>query len=68
MILNHGMSIEQSVKDVIEKSSVYLGYKILWCLSLFLNGKKFPQGNMKEKRWRQYVSDIVEYITNESIL
>ena len=31
-----------------EKSQFYLGYKILWVLRLFLNGKKFPQGNIPE--------------------
>jgi len=25
-----------------EKSQYYLGYKILWVIRLFLNGKKFP--------------------------
>ena len=25
-----------------EKSQIYLGYKILWMIRLFLNGKKFP--------------------------
>ena len=29
-----------------EKSQLYLGYKVLWIIRLFLNGKKFPQGNI----------------------
>ena len=29
-------------KRQIEKSQIYLGYKILWVIRLFLNGKKFP--------------------------
>jgi hypothetical protein len=32
----------------IEKSQVYLGYKLFWVIKLILNGKKFPHGNIKE--------------------
>ena len=43
----------------IEKSSVYLGYKIFWTIKLFLGGKKFPYGNIKETKWRTYIHDII---------
>jgi hypothetical protein len=43
----------------IEKSQVYLGYKLFWVIRLYLNGKKFPQGNIKANKWRAYVHDIV---------
>ena len=51
-----------------EKSQIYLGYKILWVIRLFLNGKKFPQGNIPDKRWRQYVYEIVDCITQKNIM
>jgi len=50
------------------KSEVYLGYKILWVIKLFLGGRKFPYGNIKETKWRTYIHDIVEFITTEKIL
>lgn len=46
-----------------EKSQIYLGYKILWVIRLFLNGKKFPEGNIPEPRWRKYVHEIVDCIS-----
>ena len=46
-----------------EKSQIYLGYKILWIIRLFLNGKKFPQGNIVTPKWRKYVLEIVDCIT-----
>ena len=67
----------QSLKDChpdsdfhkqIEKSQVYLGYKILWTLKLFLSGKKFPNGNIKESKWRTYIHDIISFICTKDIL
>jgi hypothetical protein len=46
-----------------EKSHLYLGYKILWVIRLFLNGKKFPSGNIPQMRWKNYVHEIVDCIS-----
>jgi len=43
----------------IERSKIYLGYKLLWVIKLFINGKKFPYGTIREHKWRVYVNDIV---------
>lgn len=51
-------------KQRIEKSLTYLGYKILWVLHLFIDGKKFPTGNIKDKMWRAYIQDIIEFLSN----
>lgn len=51
-----------------EKSQYYLGYKILWVIRLFLNGKKFPHGNINETQWRNYVREIVDCISKENIM
>ena len=41
-------SADKNRKYEIEQSSFYIGYKLLWILSLFLKGKKFPQGDLME--------------------
>lgn len=35
---------------------------------MFMEGKKFPAGNLSELRWRYYVMDIVRFFTNEKFL
>lgn len=55
-------------KSKIEQSAIYLGYKLFWLIRLFLHGKKFPQGNIKETKWRSYVHDIVQFLSNPQIL
>ena len=37
-------------------------------IRLYLNGKKFPQGNIKEAKWRAYVHDIVQFLSSTEIL
>lgn len=46
-------------KKQVEQSQIYLGYKILWIIRLFIDGKKFPQGNIREKKWRSYIHDVI---------
>ena len=55
---------ESEEKSKIERSAIYLGYKLFWLIRLFLHGKKFPQGNIKESKWRSYVHDIVQFLSN----
>lgn len=52
----------------VEKSQFYLGYKILWVIRLFLNGKKFPQGNIPTQQWRRQVHEIVDCITSKNVM
>jgi len=49
-------------KEKVEKSQIYLGYKILWVIRMFLNGLKFPHGTIKTSRWRTYIHDIIELV------
>lgn len=51
-----------------EKSQLYLGYKILWVIRLLLNGKMFPQGNIPDRRWKNYVYQIIECISEKNIM
>ena len=55
-------------KQQIERSQTYLGYKILWILNLFLDGRKFPTGSIREPMWRSYLHDIIEFLTNQDYL
>lgn len=51
-----------------EKSQKYLGTKILWAIRLFLNGKQFPSGNIPLPKWKAYVFELINLITNENIM
>ena len=55
-------------KTQIERSQTYLGYKILWILNLFIDGKKFPAGSIREGKWQAYLLDIVEFLSNQDYL
>ena len=52
-------------KYEIEQSSVYIGYKLLWILSLFLKGKKFPTGDLDEQQFLAHVLNIVDFVIDE---
>lgn len=52
----------------IERSNTYIGYKILWLLTLFIEGCDYPQGSMDQLRWRYYIVDIVTFCTNEGFV
>ena len=52
-------------KYEIEQSSIYIGYKLLWILSLFLKGKKFPSGDLDEEQFLTHVLNIVDFVVDE---
>ena len=52
----------------MEQSQTYMGYKLLWIMYLFLNGKNFPQGSIEDENWRTYVHDIMQFISEKDIL
>lgn len=56
------------MKLEIEHSTTYIGYKVLWVIKLFLEGKKFPQGSLSQQSWRFYTMDIVRFCTNERFM
>jgi hypothetical protein len=59
---------ERLAKLDIEHSKTYIGYKLMWVIRLFLEGKKFPNGTLSSFKWRMYVFDIVRFITTPSYL
>lgn len=52
----------------IEKSNVYIGYKLLWVIDMFLQGKKFPNSQLTDLQWRCYIYDIVVFISVDEYL
>ena len=58
----------RTAKLEIEHSRTYIGYKLLWVMGLFMEGKKFPQGSLSSFKWRCYIYDIVRFLTNEKFL
>jgi len=58
----------RQLKLEIEHSKTYIGYKLLWVISLFIEGKKFPSGSLSSFKWRCYIYDIVRFLTNERFL
>jgi hypothetical protein len=55
-------------KIEVEHSSTYIGYKILWLITLYMEGNRYPNGNLSSLRWRYYVMDIVRFCTNERFM
>lgn len=56
--------VDSQKKYEIEKSKVYIGYKLLWMLRLFIEGKTFPSGtNLSLEKYRMHIYDIANLIT-----
>ncbi len=53
---------------MVVKSQIYLGFKILWVIRLFLNGRKFPHGKIRSKKWRTFIHDIMDLLKTSTIL
>ena len=59
---------EAAKKYEMEKSYVYIGYKFLWIIKMFLDGKRFPYGELTQDQYRQHVLDILNFISTEEYL
>ena len=42
--------MEPSLKYEFEKSYCYIGYKLLWIIKLFLEGRQIPYGSLSRER------------------
>lgn len=62
------MPANMSKRELIEHSSSYLGYKLLWAIRLFLLGKKFPKGTFEMNVWNAITHDVCELITQEDFI
>lgn len=52
----------------LERSSTYIGLKLLWATRLFLLGIKFPKGNFHRHEWRILTHDICDLITQNEYM
>jgi len=55
-------------KQALEKSKLYIGYKLLWTMQLSLQGKTFPFGELDYDNWRAHVYDVSNFITTRDFL
>jgi hypothetical protein len=55
-------------KEGIEKSPVYITYKLLWVTKMFIEGKKFPSGSLSGFKQQKYIFDIIRFLTNPQFL
>ena len=58
----------REAKLAVEHSKTYIGYKLLWVITLFIEGKKFPSGSLSAFKWRCYIYDIVRFLTNDKFM
>jgi len=61
-------SADKTRKYEIEQSEFYIGYKLLWILGLFLQGKKFPSGELDESQFKAHTFNIVDFLTSDQTL
>ena len=56
-------------REPLERSSTYLGFKLLWITRLFLIGKKFPRNQVLSKEiWEPAVHDILDLVTQPDFM
>ena len=60
--------VDSQKKYDIEKSKAYIGYKLLWIIKMFLEGKSFPYGSLGQEKWRMHVYDIAHFVTTDEFL
>lgn len=61
-------SVDRERRYQIEKSYLYTGYKLLWIVKMFLEGKKFPYGNLTQPQWQAHTFQIINFIMNDKYL
>ena len=62
------LSADLPYREVIEKSAIYTGYKLLWFIRLTLLGKRFPSGHYELSVWEDVVHEILDLITHEDFM
>jgi hypothetical protein len=55
--------LDLETKFLVEKSPVYIGYKLMLLMKLFLEGRKFPYGNLAAVDWQTYTRQIAALCT-----
>jgi hypothetical protein len=62
------LKVDSSRKYEIEKSRAYIGYKLMWIIKIFLDGKMYPTGYLSPEKHRIHIYDIVNFITLDFVL
>ena len=57
------MPVNSGDRLPVERSSLYIGYKLFWLIRRFCRGKLFPSGMLSKDRWNNTVHDIVDCVT-----
>lgn len=52
----------------LERSSAYIGMKLMWIVRQFLLGQKFPNGSLKQQEWMTVCHDLLDLITESDFL
>lgn len=60
--------VDRDRRYQIEKSYLYTGYKLLWIIKMFLEGKKFPYGSLTSQQWQQHTFQIIEFLMSDKYL
>jgi len=47
--------VDSKQKYEIEKSRCYIGYKLLWILKMYLDGRQFPYGSLSNEQYKKSV-------------
>jgi len=47
----------------LERSSYYLGLKLLWATRLIIEGKRFPKGKLEKPDWQKACQTVLLHIT-----
>lgn len=55
----------QKERIILERSSCYMGFKLLWATRIFLMGKIFPRGLFTTQDWHVVCHDVVDFITQD---
>lgn len=60
--------VDMQRKYEIEKSKIYVGYKLFYIIKIFLDGKAFPIGYLAQDKYRHHVYDIVDVLSQDQLL
>lgn len=61
--------VDSQKKYDIEKSYCYIGYKLLWIMKMYLEGRQFPYGSsLTQEQWKTNTLRIAELVVNREFV
>tara|TARA_B110000285_G_C15090668_1_gene598892 strand:+ start:859 stop:1296 length:438 start_codon:yes stop_codon:yes gene_type:complete len=60
--------VDSKIKYQIEKSKCYIGYKLLWIMKMYLEGRSFPYGSLQHEKFEQYSIQISKLVMNNQFI